>query len=191
MNTKTLSTARKLQDDLVLDSRKSPILKREDSTRYRSACVRLSCLAQDRLDLAETAKHLAQRMSGPCEFDSIPLKGAARYLVGMPKAALRFQRQEHEDKITVFMGSAFAGDPVTRKSTTGLVGQIGNQSHCEIWIHCSELDSPKRWRSGVPRMVKGGQVGLFLRSIYMDLGIPMKVEIQGDDWTANYSTDRL
>ena len=101
VNTKTLSTARKLQDDLVLDSRKSPILKREDSTRYRSACVRLSCLAQDRLDLAKIVKHLAQRMNEPREFDSIPRKRAARYLVGMPRAALRFQRQEHEDKISL------------------------------------------------------------------------------------------
>ena len=82
-NTKAVSTPReKLQDKLVLDGRKSPILKREDTTRYRSVCMRLSYLAQNRLDLAETAKHLAQRMSGPREFDSVPLKRAARYLVG-------------------------------------------------------------------------------------------------------------
>ena len=53
-NTKTVSTPReKLQDKLVLDERRSPI-------RYRSACMRLSYLDQDRLDLAENAKHLAQ-----------------------------------------------------------------------------------------------------------------------------------
>ena len=40
-------------------------------------------------------------------------------------------------------------------------------------------------------VVKGGQVGLFLRSIYQDLGIPMKVEIQSDSSTANSLTDRL
>ena len=41
-NTKTVSTPReKLHDKLVLDGRKSPILKREDATRYRSACMRL------------------------------------------------------------------------------------------------------------------------------------------------------
>ena len=69
-NTKTVSTPReKLQDKLVLDGRRSPILNREDATRYRSACMRLSNLAQDRLDLAETAKHLAQRMSEPRDFD--------------------------------------------------------------------------------------------------------------------------
>ena len=42
-----------LQDKLVCGGRKSPILKGEDATRYRSACMRLSYLARDRLDLAE------------------------------------------------------------------------------------------------------------------------------------------
>ena len=65
-NTKAVSTPRqKLQDKQVLDGRRSPILKKDEGTRYRSACMRLSYLAQDRLDLAETAKHLAQRKSGP------------------------------------------------------------------------------------------------------------------------------
>ena len=90
--------------------------------------MRVAYLAQDRLDLAETAKHLAQRTSEPSEFDFIPLKRAARYLVGKPEAALRFRRQKHVDKITVFVGSDFAGDPVSRKSTAGLVDQIRNHT---------------------------------------------------------------
>ena len=99
--TKAVSTPReKLKDKLVLDGRRSPILKKDEATRYRSACMRLSYLAQDRLDLAETAKHLVQKMSEPREFDFIPLKRAARYLVGKPKTALRFRRQKHVNKIT-------------------------------------------------------------------------------------------
>ena len=82
-NSEAVSTPReKLQDKLVLDGRRSPILKKDKAIRCRSA--------QDRLDLAETVKHLAQRRSEPREFDLIPLKRAARYLVGKPKAALRF-----------------------------------------------------------------------------------------------------
>ena len=64
-------------------------------------------------------------MSEPREFDFVPLKRAARHLVGKPKAALRYRRQKHFDKITVFVDSDFAGDPVSKKSTTGLVSQIG------------------------------------------------------------------
>ena len=71
-------------------------------------------MAQDKLDHAETAKHLVQRMSEPREFDFIPSKRAARYLVGKPKAALRFRRQKHVDKITVFVDSDFAGATKSR-----------------------------------------------------------------------------
>ena len=160
-----MSTPReKLQDKLVLDGRRSPILKKDEATRYRSFCMRLSYLAQDRLDLAETAKHLAQRMSEPREFDFVPLKRAAQYLVEKPKAALRFRRQEHADKITVFVDSDFAGDPVSRKTTTGLVAQISNHTVKSG----STLQSLTALRVGVAELyavVKGGQGGLILRSI--------------------------
>ena len=46
-NTKEVSTTReKLQNKLVLDGRRSPILNRGDATRHRSDCMRLSYLAQ-------------------------------------------------------------------------------------------------------------------------------------------------
>ena len=79
-NTEAVSTPReKLRGELVPDGRRSPILNRDDATRYGSACVRLSYLAQDRLHLAETAKHLARIMSEPREFDFVTLKRAHCY----------------------------------------------------------------------------------------------------------------
>ena len=56
-NTKTLSPPReKPQDKLVLDGRKNSILKAEGATRYRSACMILSYLAQDRLEFCRKRK---------------------------------------------------------------------------------------------------------------------------------------
>ena len=46
---------------------------------------------------------MAQRMIEPLDFDFTQLKRAAWYLVGKPKAALRFRRQTHVDKITVLV----------------------------------------------------------------------------------------
>ena len=40
-------------------------------------------------------------------------------------------------------------------------------------------------------LVKRGQVGLSLRSMYQDLGIPMKIEIQSDSSAANSLMGRL
>ena len=137
-----------------------------------------------------TAKHVAQRKSEPRECDFIPLKRAARYLVVKPEAALRFRRQQHVDKITVFGDSDFAGDPVSRKNTTGQVAQIGNhtvksRSTLQSWTALSVGEAD------FYAVVKGGQVGLSLRSIYLDLVIPMKIEIHNDSSTANSLTDRL
>ena len=167
-----MSTPReKLQDKQVLDGSRSPILKKNKGTRCRSACMRLSYLAQDRLNLAETAKHLAQRRSEPREFDLLPLKRAARYLVEKPKAALRFRRQQHVDKITVFVDSDFAGDPVSRKSTTGLATQMGNHT-AKSGSTLQSLTAFSVGEAEFYAVVKGGQVGLSLRSMYQDLGIP-------------------
>ena len=79
-------------------------------------------MAQARSDLAETAKHLAQRMSEPREFDFVPLRCAARYLAGKPKAALRYRRQKYVDMITVLVDSDFAGDPVLEEEHDGIGG---------------------------------------------------------------------
>ena len=166
-NTKAVSTPReKLQGKLAFDGRRSPILKRDEATRYRSACMRLSYLSQDRSDLAETAKHLAQRLSEPPAVYFTPWKRAARYQVGRPKAALIFLRQKHVDKITVFVDSDFAGDPVSRKSTTGLVGQVGNHT-VKSGSTLQSLTALSVGEAEFYAVVKGGQVGLSFHEIYV------------------------
>ena len=90
---RTYTPREELQDKFVLDGRKNPILKKEDAMLNRSVSVRLACLTQDRLDLAETAQHLAQRMSEQRETDCVPLKCATRYRVGKPNDAIRCRRQ--------------------------------------------------------------------------------------------------
>ena len=112
----------------MFDGRKSPVLKREDATRQ---------------------KHLAQRMGERRELYFIPLKRAARYLVRKHQAALRCRRQEHVDKISL-RGQRFRSRPSVEKQHYG-IGCSDRQSHSEIWIHSSELDSPERWRRKVLR----------------------------------------
>ena len=129
-------------------------------------------------------------MREPREFDCIPLKRAARYLLGKPKAALIYRRQKHVDKITFFVVSDFAGDPVTRKNTTGLVAQIGNHT-VKAGSKLQSLTALSVGEAEFYAVVKGGPFGLSLGSMYQDLGIPMKIEMQSDSSTANSLTDRL
>ena len=90
-----------------------------------------------------------------------------------PKAALRFRRQKHVDKIIVFVYSDFAGDPVSRKNTTGLVAKIGNHT-VKSGSTLQSLTALSVGEAEFYAVVKGGQVGLSLRSMYQDLGIPKK-----------------
>ena len=78
----------------MLDGRRSPILNRDDATRYRSACMKVSYLAQDRLDLAETAKHLAQRMSEPREFDFCPVETCSAISGGKAQSSAEISKTE-------------------------------------------------------------------------------------------------
>ena len=171
-------------------ARQVGVRQKEESDSEERRCNTRQICGSRQLDLAETAKHLAKRMSELSEFDFIQLKRAARYQVGKPRNTLRFRRQEHLRKITVFVESDFAGDPVLRKSTTGLVAQIGKHTVKSGSI-LQSLTALTAGETEFHAVVKGGQVGLSLRSIHSDLGILMKVEIQSDSSTANSLTDRF
>ena len=96
---------------------------------------------------------------------------------------------EHVDKITVFVHSVFAGDPVSRKSTTGFVAQIGSHT----LKSGSFLQSLTALSVGAEfyAVVKGSRVRLSLRSKNMDLGIPMNAEVQIGSSSRNSLTGRL
>ena len=69
------------------------------------------------------------------------------------------------------MDSDFAGDPVSRKSTTGSVAQIGNHT-VKSGSTLQSLTALSVGEAEFYAVVRGG-----LRSMYQDLGIPMKIEI--------------
>ena len=119
-----------------------------------------------------------------------PLKRAARFFGKKAQSSAEISKTDtYFDKITVFVDSDFTGDPVSRKSTTGLVAQIGN--HTEKSGSLQSLTALSVGEAEFHAVVKGGQVGLSLRSMYQDLGIPMNNEIQSGSSTAISLTDRL
>ena len=127
-------TAREVARQSGVGREKEPDSEETHAIRYLFSCMRLSYLAQDKLGTAKIAKNLAQRKSELHEFDFIPLMRAARYLVGKSRAALRFRRQDHLDKITAFVDSDVESHPVSRKSATVLVAQIGRHTSKAGWL---------------------------------------------------------
>ena len=87
--------------------------------------MRLAYLAQDRGDLAETAKLRAQSMERPTPWDFQELKRLGRYLAGKPRFTTRFRAQPLPKWVTSYVDSNFAGCPITRKSTSGMAIFLG------------------------------------------------------------------
>ena len=83
-------------------------------------------LAMDRPDLQYAAKDMAKHMANPCSLDWIKVKRVGKYLVGAPRYVQQYLWQEFNARIDAYTGSDWAGDRVTRKSTSGGVLMMGS-----------------------------------------------------------------
>ena len=118
----------KLKDVEVMRGASSELLPAREATAHRSVTIRMAYLAQDRGDLAEASKYLAQRMKAPRIHDWEQVKRIARYLTTRPAARLRFRRQRWPGTATVYADSDWGSCPISRKSTSGMVLMHGR--HC-------------------------------------------------------------
>ena len=180
----------KVKDEIVFAGARTPKLDKAGQTAYRSVAMRISYLSHDRGDLAELAKYLAQKMSSPTEYDFTVLKRAARYLLGRPKARLRYREQPFPDHIMMYSDADWAGCPITRKSTTGMVCFLG--SHClKLGSTLQSLISLSVGESESYALVKTFCVGNSIQSLCADLGLYLKLRIRSDPSTAHSITNRL
>ena len=77
--------------------------------------MRASFLSQERSDLSETVKRLAQGMSKPRLAHWEMLKRMARYLVYKPDMAVVFHQQKMPDHIRICVDSDYAGCKVAEE----------------------------------------------------------------------------
>ena len=94
---------------------------------YRALAARANYLAADRADIQYAVKDICRGMATPTRGGWRKLKRLGRYLVGKPRAILRYDLQERQTKITGFSDSDWAGCKRTAKSTSG--GIIMKGSH--------------------------------------------------------------
>eukprot|EP00971_Amphidinium_carterae_P088494 1750966-Amphidinium_carterae.1 len=88
--------------------------------------MRAIYLAQARMDVSETVKCLSKAMSAPRAGHLLQHNRLARYLKGAPRCVLEFRLQAPaESHLRVYVDGDWAGDTVTRRSTTGMVLQRG------------------------------------------------------------------
>ena len=164
----------KKSESQVFAGLESPPLDREGVRLYRSGAVRISYLGQDRADVQEAAKCLSCRMQSPTQADLVELKRVVRYLLKFPRAFFVFEEQELPKELNGWVDADFAGDLVSRRSTSGLVLLFGR--------HCLKTSSSVQESIGLSSgesefyaCVKGGAVLLGLRSLMLDWGVCPKL----------------
>ena len=98
--------------------------------------------------------------------------------------------QKEFRRIEVYVDSDYAGDPISRKSTTGLVAMLGGH---EV-KGSSTLQSLTALSVGEAEfyaVVKGGAVSLMIKAILEDFGIFKDACVLSDSTTAGSLADRL
>ena len=88
--------------------------------------MRCAYLAQGRADISETTQCLTRGMSKPRTSHMMQLKRVSRYLKLVPSKAQQYTAQEpSRTHLEVHVDSDWAGDTVTRRSTSGVIARKG------------------------------------------------------------------
>ena len=167
----------KKSESQVFAGLESPPLDREDVRLYLSGVMRISHLGQDRADVQEAAKCLSRRMQNPTQSDLVELKRAVRYLLKFVRAVLVFEEQDLPKELIGWVDADFAGDLVSRRSSSGLVILFGK--HC--LKTSSSVQEPLGLSSGESEFyacVKGGAALLGMRSLVQDWGVCPKLTLK-------------
>ena len=121
-NRQTVITGCKVTDDQRQNSRE---LTYEEGTLYRAATARCNFLAIDRPDIQFASKEASKYMSCPREIDWQNIYRISRYLKSHPRLKHVYYANRDIRFVDVFVDSDWAGDNITRKSTTGAVIKLG------------------------------------------------------------------
>ena len=167
----------------------SPPLPAIEHTQFRSIVMRLAYVAQDRPDLSESIKCLARHMAAPTVEHQETLKRLVRYCSGRPRAELRFHVQKLPPIVQIFVDSDWAGDVQSRRSTTGLVAQMGGH----LVRHNSTMQTAIGLSSGEAEyyaLCRGAATGLGMCSHLKDFGYEFGLLCMSDSSAARAVASR-
>ena len=104
-----------------------------DANLHRRAAARIHCVALGPPDLSFASRVASSGMSNPKEGDYQIIKRIIRCMRGKPRVAIRYQFQEESEGLLISADSDWAGDTVTRKSTSRW-GGLPRQPHHHLAV---------------------------------------------------------
>ena len=151
-----------------------PELTATEATSFRASVARLNYLAQDRPDIMTAANVMSRWMSCPREGDPEVLKRTVRYLKSHPECWLEYKMQDPPGTVDVTTDSDWAGDKETRRSTSGILVQLGTH----ILTFSSKTQKIISLSSGEAELtaqVGGVSDGLGVRNLLEEMGILLTI----------------
>jgi hypothetical protein len=158
-------------------------LGRGEASRYRSVAARLNYFCQDRPDVRFSVMTACGAMSKPTVNDVAKLKRIGRYLLKRPRVACLYQWQKAPGRVTAYSDSDWAGDRVSRKSTSSGCLMIG-QHTISTWSKCQTVVATSSAEAEPYALTRAACQSKGLQSLCTDLGIQNKVVLYADSTAA-------
>ena len=136
---------------------------RAEQHRHSAKRRRINCMAQDRPDLCVVANVLSGSMAKPRVGGEALVKMVCRYLRWHPACAHCQSRQAVENEVNVLIDSDSGGDKSTRRSTSGLVVQMGDRARDfrSLWRLVRRGGTLRlKWPASRRRCTESGEVKL-------------------------------
>jgi len=146
---------------------------------FRAIVARGNYLSQDRTDIRYAVKELSRAMSKPTQQDWYKLKKLGKYLVGKPRLVQEYCYQSSQKEVAVWVDTDFAGCRKTRKSTSGGIIALGTHI-LKCWSQTQNVLALSSGEAEYYGMVKGASMGIGLRSLLLDLGVPLEILLRTD-----------
>ena len=149
-----------------------------DDKAYRALVATINYLATDQPDLQFASKEACRDMAKPDRKSWAKAKRIGRYLVGRLQVVWRFPWKHGHGGWRAIVDSDWAGDRVTRRSTSGGIICLGN--HCvRTWSSTQSSPALSTCEAEYYAMVDGATRVLGLKAAAKELGIVVEeVEVQ-------------
>ena len=165
-------------------------LDKAQATMYRSCTMRIAYLSADLPHLQHSSNRMARGMSSPTVGHWNRLKRACRYLAGHGRWVQRFTLQEGTPWLDIYTDSDWASDPIDRKSVTCIVAMVGDHM-IKTQVATQTTPALSSGEAEYVANVKGGSLGIGLRSMAADYGDEMKVRIHTDSSASKGIAQRI
>jgi hypothetical protein len=129
------------------------------------------------------AKEASKYLAAPREVDWTRLTRIGRYLINKPRFVQEFRWQDEADEVITYTDSDWAGDRVTRKSTSGGVMNLG-QHLIKSWSSTQPVIALSSGEAELYALVKGAAQSKGLLSMLADFGAEVTAKVCVDSSAA-------